>query len=275
MITSIPQNHCRIIERFGRPISVQKSGLAFKLPFFDKVKNVSEVWGNETNKNGVFIELTEQLIDTQARECYSKDNAKITVDAVLSFRISDPIKAVYETDNLHLALKQLVLNEMRSRMGSLVLDDILGARSQMSESIVAELSDTARKWGIIIIRVEIQEVKTDDATSAAMLQQMDADRKSRAAVSEAQGKAKAIIAIAEAEKDAAILRAEGQSQATIIIAEAERIYLETIAKEIGVESAAKVLMVQKILTGYDIITSNPANKVYIPGNTTTMLELTN
>ena len=114
MITIIPQSHCRIIERFGKPVKVQKSGLAIKIPVLDSVKDVSTDWGGDANKQGVFIELSEQVTDTHPRECITRDNAKVMVDAVVSWRIIDPIKAVYEVDQLHQSLLQTVLNAVRA-----------------------------------------------------------------------------------------------------------------------------------------------------------------
>ena len=269
MITTIPQNHCRVIERFGKPVRVQHSGLAFKIPIIDKVRDVTSIWGGETNQRGVFIELTEQITDTEARECFSKDNAKLLVDAVVSWRVVDPIKAVYEVDHLHKSLVQAALNEV----GSMPLDEVLGARTRLNESIVSKLSETSKKWGISIIRAEIQELKTDDATSTAMLQQVDAERRSRAITAEAEGQAQAITKKAAADKAAAIMRAEGQAKALELIAAAEQTYLKTLSGEVGPEEAARILLTQKVIEGYDVITSNPASQVFIPTGTQSFIDL--
>src|SRR5690606_24473125 len=98
-----------------------------------------------------------------------------------------------------------------------------------NESIVSGLSDTLRKWGVQLIRIEIQELRTDDATGAAMLQQLEAERRSRAIVSEAEGRAAATLRIAVAERDAVIARAEGHARALEITTAAEKNYLDTIA----------------------------------------------
>jgi regulator of protease activity HflC (stomatin/prohibitin superfamily) len=273
MITVIPQNHCRIIERFGKPVKVQKSGIAIKIPILDSVKDVSSEWGNNTNKKGFFIELSEQITDTDPRECITSDNAKIIVDSVISWRVVDPIKAVYEVDHLHQSLLQATLNIIRSEIGENELDYALQARTSLNEKISARLADTTAKWGIQLIRVEIQEIKTDDATGAAMLQQMDAERKSRAAKFEAEGQAKATIEIAKADREAAILRAEGQAKALEITAAAEKYYLDTLASAIGPHEANKILLAQKIIDGYSIISKNPGDKVFIPSNVQSFIEL--
>ena len=273
MITTIPQNHCRIIERFGKPVKVQYSGLAFKLPFIDHVRDVSAEWADETNKQGIFIELSEQIVDTKPRECITRDNAKVTVDCVLSWRVSDPIKALYEVDHLHQSLLQTAMNLIRSEIGSRDLDDALATRSTLNERIVAGLSDTVKKWGIQIIRVEIQELRTDDQTSAAMLQQLEAERRSRAFSSEADGMAQATVKGATADREAAIKKAEGFAKALEITAAAEKLYLERLAETIGPEKAAELLLAQKVLDGYDKISQNPADKVFLPSSMNGVFEL--
>jgi regulator of protease activity HflC (stomatin/prohibitin superfamily) len=273
MITTVPQNHCRIIERFGKPVKVQHSGLRFKLPFIDFVRDVSDVWGHETNKNGVFIELTEQIVDTNPRECITKDNAKVTVDCVISWRVVDPIKAVYEVDHLHQSLLQAALNVIRSEIGSRELDEALATRASLNETIVAGLVDTLKKWGIQILRVEIQELRTDDQTSAAMLQQLEAERKSRALSSEAEGQAAATIKAATADRESAVQRAEGQAKALGIIATAERAYLDALSEVVGAEEAARILLAQKVIDGFDRISQNPADKVFLPTSMSGVIEL--
>ncbi len=271
--TTIPQNHCRIIERFGKPVKVQRSGLAIKIPILYSVKDVTSEWGNETNKKGVFIELSEQITDTNPRECITSDNAKVLVDAVISWRVTDPIKAVYEVDHLHQSLLQATLNTIRSEVGANELDYALQARTSMNEKITVRLGDTVAKWGLQLIRVEIQEIKTDNATGAAMLQQLDAERKSRAAKLEAEGQAKAGIEIAKADREAAILRADGQAKALAMTASAEKGYLETLASAIGADEASKILLAQKVIDGYSIISKNPGDKVFIPSNVQSFIEL--
>jgi regulator of protease activity HflC (stomatin/prohibitin superfamily) len=273
MISTVPQNHCRIVERFGKPVRVQYSGLVFKLPIIESVKYVTDEWGTETNKEGQFIELSEQISDTQPRECITKDNAKVMVDCVVSWRVADPIKAVYEVDHLHQSLLQAAMNVIRSEIGSRDLDDALATRATLNERIVSGLSDTVRKWGINILRVEIQELRTDDQTSAAMLQQLEAERRSRALASEAAGHAEATVKGATADREASIQRAEGHAKALEITATAEKKYVDTLAETVGSEKAAEILLAQKVIDGFDRISQNPADKVFLPSSMTGVLEL--
>lgn len=274
MIAIIPQKHCRIIERFGKPIKVQHSGLAFRLPFIDQPRNVARDWGDETHKHGVLIELSEQITDTRPRECITKDNAKVQVNCVLSWRIADPLKAVYEVDQLHQSLVQITLNAVRSEIGSQDLDYALSSRSALNEGLAASIRGTVQKWGIEVVRVEIQELTTDDRTTQAMLQQLEAERSSRAASLEAEGLASATIKGATAEREAAILRAEGQARALETIAEAEMNYLARLSEVVGREGASRILMAQKVMDGFDRISTNPGDKVFLPSSVQGVLELT-
>lgn len=272
-ISIVPQAHCRIIERFGKPIKVQGSGINFRIPVLDQVKNVAIKWGDSVNTGGKFIQLTEQLLDTMPRECITKDNAKVTVNCMIRWRIVDPIKAVYDIEDLFTSLINAVLNTLRSEIGSMDLDNVLSARKALTERIITSLKASSSRWGVQIISLEIQELNTDAATSTAMLQQMEAERKSRAISLEAEGSASAIIKKAEAEKKSAILKAEGIKESLAMIADAEKEYLLKLTSVIGAEQAAKILMTAKVIDGYNIISANAAHKVFIPSNINGIVKL--
>jgi regulator of protease activity HflC (stomatin/prohibitin superfamily) len=146
------------------------------------------------------------------------------------------------------------------------LDELLAERQSLNERIASELSETARKWGIQFTRVEIQEIQTSDDTAKAMRQQMDAERKRRAVIAEAEGSAAAEVRVAEAQKEAAILRAEGQARSLEITAEAESKYLEKLNERMSADNAAAVLIAQKYLSGFDVISKNPSDKVFLPNS---------
>lgn len=272
LIYTIPQSHCVIIERFGKFNRVQKSGVRFKLPFgIEKIKRLDvegSFWGDQANKEGYLIELTEQQTDTPTRKCHTKDNVPVTVDAIVYWRITDPRRALYEIDVLPKAVQDIALNTLRANIGSIDLDTVLSERQELNEKIAAQLSKTAAKWGIVYTRVEIQEIKTDDKVTEAMVLQMEGERKRRKIISEAEGESAAKIKIAEADKQAAILRAEGRAKALELITEAERKYLSTLAESCSREGATQLLTAQKYLDGFDTISKNPGDKVFIPNSFT-------
>ena len=270
-IFTVPQNHVAIVEMFGKPRAVRHSGLGFHLPVVQNLKSVRG-WP-ATQKDGVYIELTEQLLDTKTRSCITKDNATMQVNCIVRWRITDAIKAVYEVERLHQSLVELVLNEMRSLIGSRNLDEILSARSEISEKVVLTTAATAERWGVNITSIEIKELTTDSETRDAMLRQMEAERVSRSIALKAEGESAAKIKIAESEKQATILKAQGISEALRIAAEAESAYVARLAEVIGADAAAKVLMNRQALEGYATISSNPAATVYLPNNVQAMMDL--
>lgn len=194
-INIVPQGHCRIVERFGKPIRIQRNGLVFTWPILESHKKIDiDKWRGRTyvGSDATLIALTEQITDPGEREYFSKDNVKLFANCVYRWRIIDPIKAVYDVDDFHKSLNESVLNSMRSEIGSRSLDVILSSRKELNEKVLSAISSTLLRWGIQLTSVELQEVRADDATAAAMLQQMEAERKSRAIVSQAEGEAKSI-----------------------------------------------------------------------------------
>lgn len=260
----IPQGHCAIVVRFGKPVRVARSGLNFFLPFFDSLKNVQDIWGDETNKNGEFIELSEQITDTRPRECFTKDNVKLTVNCAIRWRISDSLKAVFEVDHLHQSLREAVLSEIRSFVGAHELNFVLSSRQQISEHVISGVMDTVKRWGVNLVGAEIQELTADDATVDAMRQQLEASRRSEALKLEAVGKAESIIREAQASKDAAILLAQGQSASAKLIAEGDKAYLASLVETVGSDVAGQILIAQKTLRVYEAINKEPSNKVFLP-----------
>lgn len=263
-IKVIPQGHCAIVMRFGKPVRIAKSGLNFFVPFFDSLKNVQTAWGDETNKGGVFIELSEQITDTRPRECFTKDNVRLVVNCAIRWRVVNPANAVFEVDHLHQSLREAVLAEIRSFVGAHELNFVLSSRQQISEHVISGVTDTVKRWGLNLVGAEIQELTADDATVDAMRQQLEASRKSEALKLEAVGKAEAMVREAQAAKDAAILNAQGQSEAAKLMAEGDKAYLAMLVETVGKDAAGQILIAQKTLKAYEAIVKDPANKVFVP-----------
>ena len=265
LVYVVPQSHCVVIERFGKFSRIQRAGVRFRLPMVENVRSLDS-WGDTANKDGWVMELTEQQTDTPSRQCHTKDNVPITANASIYWRITDPRRALYEVDILPQAIADIALNALRSNIGALELDTVLSERQELNQRIAVQLSDTAKKWGILFTRVEIQELKTAENVSTAMLQQMDAERRKRAFISEAEGQADAKIKLAEAQKQADILIAQGRAQALALTAKAEAEYLATLSEGGIKQDAVQILIAQKYLDGFDAISKNPADKVFLPNS---------
>ncbi|MFN6016670.1 MAG: SPFH domain-containing protein [Verrucomicrobiota bacterium] len=266
LIYTIPQSHCVVLERFGKFARIQQQGLQFRIPILERIRRLDTTWGETANKRGFLIELSEQQTDTPPRQCHTKDNVPVTANASVYWRIIDPRKALYEVDILPSSISDIALNALRSNIGTLELDAVLSERAQLNERIASQLSETAKKWGIIFTRIEIQEITTDQKVAESMVKQMDAERRRRALVAEAEGQAEAKIKVAEAEKQALILRSEGEAIAKAKIAEAESFYLKRLKEQVGEAQAAQIVIAQKYLAGFETITKGSSDKVFLPNS---------
>ena len=268
-IFTVPQGHCVVIERLGKANRVKRAGLSFTIPFIEKVKDVSASWEDHANKEGIFIELTEQQTDAKARQTQTKDNVTLqALDAVIYWKIIDPMKALYEVDLLIRSVKDMSLNALRARVGQRTLDEILSQRDQLNDEVASDLADTMSRWGVRLTRVDIQEIRYDDSTAAAMRQQMEAERMARAAVLEAKGRAEAEVLMATAENEALVIRAKGRAEALGIQGTAEAAYLAALGSNLNSNEASNLLMAHKYLEGFQVITekSTEGDKIYLPNS---------
>jgi regulator of protease activity HflC (stomatin/prohibitin superfamily) len=194
--------------------------------------------------------LKEQVLDIPPQECITRDNVKLTADAVVYWRIVDLVKAHYRVENLIDAMTNLVRTQIRNEIGNLELDQTFTARSQVNEVLLRDLDEATDPWGVKITRVELRDILPAKAVQESMELQMTAERRKRAAIlasegeresaiNQARGRADAQLLSAEAEKRSSILAAEGQQQARILRAEAEK--QERILQAYGNAEAVRIL----------------------------------
>ncbi len=193
------------VERVGKYTRTLQSGLRFVLPFFEQISNR--------------IDMREQVMDVPRQEVITKDNAMITVDGVVFYRIFDAEKATYQVTNLNEALMQLTTTNIRTVMGSMDLDDLLSKRDDINEKLFEVVDEATDPWGVKIVRIEIKDITPPTDLVQSMGRQMKAERDKRAAILEAEGLKKAAVEKAEGEKRALILKAEGQKEAEILKAQ--------------------------------------------------------
>ena len=121
MLFTVPQNHAVLIKRFGKYSRTCRSGIRLKIPFFEQIHQVGD-WTDIANKNGYEIELNEQQLDTGKRSVVTKDNVQVQADAVIYWRIIDPVKAAFDVDVLPKSLRETALTALRSEIGKIQLD---------------------------------------------------------------------------------------------------------------------------------------------------------
>src|SRR5687768_2067682 len=215
-IKIVPQSSVLLIERLGRFNRVAASGLNIIVPFFETPRAV--YWTN-VRPGVTSIDLREQYIDLPPQPVITRDNVTINVDSVVYWMITDPIKAVYEINDLIGSIVQLTITGMRSVMGEMDLDHTLSSRDQINSKLRLILDEATDKWGVKVTRVDVKNISPPEDVRLTMEKQMTAERNRRALILQAEGEKQASITRAEGEKQAAITRSEGEKQSQILHAE--------------------------------------------------------
>src|SRR5437899_7137124 len=215
-IKIVPQASVMLIERLGRFSKVAASGLNILMPFLDKPRAV--YWTN-TRGGITSIDLREQYIDLPPQPVITRDNVTIHVDSFVYWQITDPVKAVYEMNDLVGGIVQLTITGMRAVMGDMDLDHTLSQRDQINSKLRLILDEATDKWGVKVTRVDVKNINPPEDVRVTMEKQMTAERNRRALVLQAEGERQAAITRAEGEKQAAVTRSEGEKQSNILQAE--------------------------------------------------------
>jgi regulator of protease activity HflC (stomatin/prohibitin superfamily) len=159
------------------------------------------------------IDVRETVLNFPDQPVVTNDNVSIQINGALYFQIQSPKQAVYEVENLIQAVEVLSKTTLRAVVGARELDTLFSSRDEINNELQNVMDEAGNKWGVKVNRVEIQDITLPEEVEDAMRQQMTAERKRRATVTEANGYKEAQIKEAEGDKEAAIQRAEGEKGA--------------------------------------------------------------
>ena len=173
-----------VVFRWGRVLGrPREAGIAVLRPFSDKL-----------------VRVNTQIVTAPvpAQEGITKDNVTVRVDAVVYYRVIDPVKALVEVQDFSFAMIQVAQTSLRSIIGKSELDDLLSSREQLNQGLALLLESPAVGWGIHIDRVEIKDVALPESMKRTMARQAEADRERRARIITADGELQASKKLAQA-----------------------------------------------------------------------------
>ena len=161
-----------VIFRLGKLVGAKGPGLIFLIPVVDKM---------------VRMDLRVVTIDVSKQEIMTRDNVPATVDAVVYFRVVDPMAAVVKVENFWKATSLISQTTLRSVLGQSPLDDLLSQRDIINQKLQEIIDRQTEPWGIKVTAVEVKDVALPDSMKRAMAKQAEAERERRAKIVNAEG----------------------------------------------------------------------------------------
>ncbi len=257
-VRTVPQGQVWTVERFGAFTRLLNPGLNLMLPLVEQV-------GHKMNVQEIVLDIPEQAVIT-------RDNAAVTVDGIMYYRVLDPAKAAYGAQNLVQALTSMAMTNIRSVIGAMDLDGALSGREEINAKLLTTLDFATAPWGVKVSRVELRKIEPPANLVAAMNLQMTAERERRATVARAMGEREATITRAEGAKQAQVLEAEARLEAAMKDAEARERLAQAEAKATEVVAAAasgsggdalRYFIAQKYVDAIRALAANPNGRTLV------------
>ncbi len=257
-VRTVPQGEIWTVERFGAFTRLLKPGLNFIIPFIDSI-------GHRINVQEIVLDIPEQAVIT-------RDNATVSVDGIVYYRVMDPARAAYAVQDLTSALAALAMTNIRAVIGEMDLDGTLSGRERINSQLLSILDGATDPWGVKVSRVEIRKIEPPETLIRAMNLQMTAERERRATVAKAEGEREAEVKRAEGAKQAQILEAEGRREAAMRDAEARERLAEAEANATRMvaeaaagagEAALRYFISEKYVKAFERLAESPNQKLVL------------
>jgi len=255
MSVKIVREYQRIVLfRLGRSLGARGPGLCLINPATDRTS---------------WVDLREQYLEIPHQSAITRDNATISIDFIIFYKVVDPVVSVLAVQNFAGAAQNIAATTLRSVVGDMSLDDVLSKREEMNGVLRLKLDDVTERWGVKVTNVEVREINPPPGVQEAMTRQMSAERTRRAVVTESEGQKQAAVTVSEGQKQSAVLAAEGERQAAILRAEGLSLALDRISGVArGIDSNTLLL---QYLDALRQMASSPSTKVLLPMELTNLL----
>jgi len=253
----VQQYEKMVVFRLGKTneAMVRNPGINFLIPIVDRP---------------VKVDVREQFIEVPSQTTITKDNAPISVDFLIYWRISEPLKSVVNVANFAGALQGVATTTLRAVIGDILLDEVLSKREQINEVLRTKLDEVTERWGGKVTTVEIREITPPRDVQDAMNRQLSAERTRRAVITESEGSRQSAINVAEGQKQSEILKAEGDRQAAILRAEG---FSQALTRIYGAAAGIdEKTMALQYLEALKALGASPATKFVIPTEFTRLIE---
>lgn len=172
-----------VIFRLGRAKGTKGPGMYWIVPFVDQK---------------VQVDIRTKTVNIEPQETVTADSVTIRVNAVLYYRIIDPVKAINRVENYEMAVYQVALTSLRNVVGQNILDDVLQNRDHINVRVQEIVDEITEPWGIVIERVEMKDVEIPSSMQRAMAKEAEAVREKRARIIKAAAEQEASVKLAEA-----------------------------------------------------------------------------
>jgi len=250
-IRIVPQSEQHVVERFGRLKSVLGPGINFIVPFLDRVAHR--------------VSVLERQLPNASQDAITSDNVLLVVETSVFYRVLEPEKTVYRIRDVDAAIATTVAGIVRAEIGKMELDEVQSNRAALIGRIKELVEDAVNDWGIEVTRAEILDVGLDQATRDAMLQQLNAERERRAAVTRAEGERRAVELAADADLYAAKQAAEARRVEADAEAYATGVVAEAIAKG-GLEAVQYNIALEQVKGISQMASSQGTQTIVVPAD---------
>ncbi len=179
----VPEYQRAVIFRLGRVIGAKGPGLFILIPIIDKM---------------IRVDLRTVTLDVPSQDIITRDNVSVSVDAVVYFRVVDPVRAIVEVENYQYATSQIAQTTLRSVCGSVELDELLSEREKLNLQLQEIIDRQTDPWGVKVVAVELKRIDLPEELRRAMARQAEAERERRAKIITAEAEYQAAQKLADA-----------------------------------------------------------------------------